>query len=188
VRWRCDQVGDCRSASGNLQMGEPRRLRLSSPAVKWRKCWRGCMEDLPEDTSELIRHSTRSNSGITGYTWGTTSKVGVNSVTPAQLAEAPEQGPGTWYTSTTSGHLLSGSPWKSLDPSHRATRKTGIFWLPWTTLLSGRRFTLSLTKRRRQWRTPWWLTSSASLEFRENCIATRATTSNLGSCKRCWHA
>jgi hypothetical protein len=47
----------------------------------------------PEDTSELTRHSPRSNSGITGYTRGTTSKDGVNNVTPAQLAEVPELEP-----------------------------------------------------------------------------------------------
>jgi hypothetical protein len=47
----------------------------------------------PEDTSDLTKHSTRSDSGITGCTRGTTSKDGVDSVTPAQLAGAPEPGP-----------------------------------------------------------------------------------------------
>jgi hypothetical protein len=47
----------------------------------------------PEDTSELTRHLPRSDSDFTGCTRGTTSKGGVDSVTPAQLAEAPELGP-----------------------------------------------------------------------------------------------
>jgi hypothetical protein len=47
----------------------------------------------PEDTSELRKHSTRLDSGITGCTRGTTSKDGVDSVTPAQLAGDPEPEP-----------------------------------------------------------------------------------------------
>lgn len=60
----------------------------------------GCVDVLEMDRRpsgrdlRFNKHSTRSETGISVYTQGATLRDGVNSLSPAQRAQAPEEGTG----------------------------------------------------------------------------------------------
>lgn len=113
--------------SVTVSQPRPREPKQYYPRARWKYYLEKSVEDIQEDVWLSGKARTKSDSGTSGYTWGTMWKCDSNYATPALQAKAPKTQVQNWCTFWEDRHRYHRSPSEGQEGKSIPPKCHGLF-------------------------------------------------------------